>query len=85
MYERDILDLTPETFDETELGFRATVFLTLVVDFLGDFLLENLRELCVFEDLVLAEGQKFFETVLSDGKPDDELLPWKERTIEGAS
>lgn len=56
MNEEDILDLTVETVDEFELGFGATVCLALVVDVLGDFLLQNLWWLGVFQDLILAQG-----------------------------
>lgn len=55
MDEEDILDLTVETVDEFELGFSATICLAFVVDFLRNFLLQNLWWLGVFQDLILAE------------------------------
>jgi hypothetical protein len=85
VYEGNILDLTPETLNKTEFCFSATVFLTLIIDFRGDFLFENLRGLRVLENLVLTERKELLETVLRDGKSNDEPLPWEERTIEGAS
>ena len=56
MDESDILNLTPETSDKTEFCLCATVFLTLVVDILGNLLLKDLGRLRVLQDLVLAEG-----------------------------
>ena len=85
MYEGDVLNLAPETFDKTELCFGATVFLTLIVDFTGDFLLEYLGGLRVLEDLILAEGEEFFKAVLRDGKPNDELLPREEGSVQEPS
>lgn len=82
MDKEDILDLTVETVDEFKLGFGATIRLALVVDFLGDFLLENLWGLGLLQDLVLAEREEAFEEVLGDGEADDELLPWEERPVE---
>lgn len=55
MDEKDVLDLTVETVDEFELGFGATVCLAFIVDFLGDFLLQNLGGLGIFQDLILAQ------------------------------
>lgn len=56
MDEGDVLDLTVETVNEFEFGFGATVCLTFGVNFLGDFLFENLGRLDVFQDLILTEG-----------------------------
>lgn len=45
MDECDVLDLTVDAFDETKLCLGATIFLALVVRFLGDFGFEDLRRL----------------------------------------
>lgn len=82
MDKQDILDLTVETVDEFKLGFGTTVCLALVVDFLGDFLLQDLWWLGVLQDLVLAQRQKTFEQVLGNRETDDELLPREERPVE---
>lgn len=81
MDKSDILDLTPETFDETEPCLCATIVLTLVVDFLRDFLFENLGRLCILQNLILAQREEFFEGILGDGKADNELLPRKEWAV----
>lgn len=85
MDEEDILDLTVETVDKFELGFGATIRLALVVDFLGDFLLQNLWWLGLLQNLILAQRQETFEEILGDRETDDELLPREERPVKEAS
>ena len=93
-----VLDLAVETADEVELRFGASVrllvsacaadgsevfsYLRLVKDFLRDFICKNLGRTRLPKDLVLAQRKEAFEKVLSDRKPDDELLPGKERSVE---
>lgn len=55
MDEENILDLAVETVDEFEFGFGATVGLALVVDLLGDFLLQNRRRFGLLQNLILAQ------------------------------
>lgn len=77
LYKGDVLNLTPKLADETVLGLCAAVSLTLVEDFLGDLLLENLGGLGLLEDLVLAERQEALEEVVGEGEADNQLLPGK--------
>lgn len=81
--EGDILDLAPQAVDEGEAGLCAAVGLGLVVDVLGDLLLEDGGDLLALEDAVLAEGEERLEEPVADGEADDELLPGEERAVEG--
>lgn len=82
--ECNVLDLRPQAIDDLELGFRATICLRLVENFLGDFLGEHSGGSCLLEDTVLAKREEGFEEVLADGEADDELLPGEERAVEEA-
>ena len=81
--EGNILDLAPQAVDKGEAGLCAAVGLGLVVDFLGDFLLEDGGDLGALEDAVLAEGEERLKEPVADGETDDELLPGEERAVEG--
>ena len=83
MDEGNVLDLAPEAVHEGEARLGASVVLALVVDILGNLLLEHLGDLGALEDAVLAEGEEGLEKVVADGEADDELLPGEERTVKG--
>ena len=57
-------------------------YLTFIEHFLRDFILQNLRWFRLLQDLVLPQGKKPFESILSEGEANNKLLPWKQWTVE---
>jgi hypothetical protein len=60
----------------------ATTYLALIKDLLGDLALENLRGLCLLENLVLSERKEALKDELTQGEPHENVLPWEERTVK---
>jgi hypothetical protein len=54
----------------------------LIKDLLGDLTLEDLRRLCLLENLILSERQEALKDELAQGEPHEHVLPWEERTVE---
>lgn len=82
MDKGDVRDLTPDTVDELELGFGASVCLTLVVCLLRNLLFQNLWRLCLLQNLVLTEREEALEEILRNRKADDQLLPGEEGPVQ---
>lgn len=57
-------------------------YLALVIDLLRNFTLQDLGGLCLLKNLILAKRQQSFEDKLAQGKSDEHVLPWEERTVE---
>jgi hypothetical protein len=54
----------------------------LIKDLLGNLALEDLRGLCLLENLILSERQEALKYELAQGEPHEHVLPWEERTVE---
>ncbi len=61
------------------------VYLRFIKDLLGNLIGENLWRTSLLEDLVLAKREESLEEVLGDGESEDELLPWKQGSVQDAS
>ena len=82
--ECSVLNLTVETTDESELRLGTSICLRFIVDFLRDFISENLGGFGVLKDAVLTEREEGFEKILADGESEDDILPWEERPVQKA-
>lgn len=60
----------------------ATTYLALIKDLLGNLALEDLRSLCLLENLVLSERKEALKDELTQGEPHENVLPWEERTVK---
>ena len=58
------------------------MYLTLIKHFLGNFPFKRLWRLFLLQYLILSEGKKAFEDILSKREADNERLPWKARSVE---
>ena len=81
--DSEVLHLRVKRCDETEPGLGPAVCLALVEGLLRDLILQDLGWLLVLEYLVLSPRQIAFEEILPKRETDKELLPGKERLVEG--
>lgn len=84
MVECQVLKLSVDSVEESELGLGPSVSLALVEDILRHLVLEHRGGLRFAENAVLAEAKEAFEEELADREANDELLPRKQRAIEEA-
>lgn len=75
--ESEVLELTIEIVDESELGLGAAVCLRFVEDFLRYFMLQYCGRFGFLQNTILADAEQGLEDELGDGEADNQLLPWE--------